>query len=386
MTTINKKWLALAMAAIPFAANAQDVVGAPATTQEINFDALRGNAYLTGAFGNMASALTVNDYLAWPHLFGGSKFLYVEPTNESGTAAIPVGGNTGFVNLQNSSGGTPGVTTVGLASTGKFGASFSFGFDKTYTTTNPATAGLATTTVTTIGRGDLLGLNFSMPLGGNALSASASWLTPEAETNSDATGAVKQSFYQIVASVNFSNFPSSQGLVYNAGLTFDRLHIGSTLDSNRWQIRGVFNLGKKVLSNGSARVFLGADQTVAFTSRDDNNTRNSAMGLGLYSAPNLVGEYAFNSNWFVFGGARHVVTLLGYESRTNEAANVNLSDESTRIHNTSATTANVGVRYQRSGFAAEAALSDALFTDGASTLFSTNGAGLLASFGAFLYF
>ena len=408
----------LAMGAFALSAQAQDMFAPAATTtapaatssSETNFDVLRGNAYAAGSYGNMAAAFVVSDYLAWPHLMGGNKFLYIEPTDKSGTAAVPVGANTLFMNLQNGVGGALGVTTIGIASTDKFGASISIGKNKFYgTVENTATAGTVTTTTTSSEtltyQGDVLGANFSMPLSGNAISASLQWITDTNEMSQK--GGNTQDFYDILAQVNFSHFPSAKGLVWSAGLAFDRYNTttDSTYDStfvtgttpttvtktqtvidtsSLSQIRATLSLGYKALSNGNARVLIGLDNTLAYTMWDDiTNARKSKSDLVLFIAPNLVGEYAFNENWLAFAGARHAIQAFGYGTTTILQAGVS---EKTSIYSyvTKPTTATIGTRFQRKGFAAEAALSDAVFSDGPSTIFQ--GTNVLATFGAFLYF
>ena len=224
----------MAMGAMALSAQAQDsnpfapaastpvatTTSAPkAASSDVNFDVIRGNAYLQGAFGNMASAFTVNDYLAWPHLMGGSKFLYIEPTNKDATAAVPIGGNTVFMNLQDGVGGNLGVTTIGLASTDKFGASLSVGKNKAYNTEKDV--GGATTNQTFTGQGDVVGANFSMPMSGNAIGASLTWTTFKDQasfTNDD------KSYSDYLAVVNYSNFPTATALVWSA-VSVRRTHV-----------------------------------------------------------------------------------------------------------------------------------------------------------------
>lgn len=358
----------------------------------INFDALRGNAYYNAAFGNMAGAFTVNDYLTWPHLMGGSKFLYVEPTAETGTAAWNMGNITPFISLQNALGGNIGQTVLGFANS-KFGFALNIARDWDNTSSEN---GENRTESSITGTGDLIGFNASANLGKIAVQMNFSLTTVQDETdNETVVGGVStsqdDSFYQLIAGVNVSNFPSAQSLYWTAGLTIDRLNLESetkvanttttTPDAaNRTIIKLNASEGVKVLGNAKSRVLVGADQLISIGMPDEiTGTRESAMGIGFYVSPNLVGEYAFNPNWIVFGGASHSINLFEMSSFSAGA-----TDNSGYAQETGTTTASAGVRYQNENFAAEASLSDALFSDGTSALF--NGNNILASFGAFLYF
>jgi len=358
----------------------------------INFDALRGNAYYNAAFGNMAGAFTVNDYLAWPHLMGGSKFLYVEPTAETGTAAWNMGNITPFISLQNAMGGNIGQTVLGFANS-KFGVSLNIAKDYEGTSSEN---GANTTETSTTGTGDMIGINASANLGKIAVQSNFSLTTVldenDNETVIDSTSTSQDdSFYQLIAGINVSNFPSAQSLYWLAGISVDRLNleseskVGNTTTTtpdaaNRTIIKLYASEGVKVLGNAKSRVLIGADQLLSIAMPDEiTGTRESAMGSAFYLTPNLVGEYAFNPKWIVFGGASHAINLFEMSSYSAGA-----TDNSGFAMETGTTTASAGVRYQNENFAAEASLSDALFSDGTSALF--NGNNILASFGAFLYF
>ena len=101
------------------------------------------------------------------------------------------------------------------------------------------------------------------------------------------------------------------------------------------------------------------------------------VGIGLI--PNIVGEYSFTDKWIFFGGAQHYLNPLSYSSTSTETSKTTVTASKTNT-----TVACIGVRFSYENFAAEAALSDTLFSDGPSTLF--NGKNLLGTFGAFIYF
>ena len=58
---------------VAFAPAPAPVASSSSSASVANFDKLRGNAY--NFVGNEAAASTVNDYLARPHLFGGTQIL-----------------------------------------------------------------------------------------------------------------------------------------------------------------------------------------------------------------------------------------------------------------------------------------------------------------------
>ncbi len=309
---------------------------------------------------------------------GGSKFLYVEPTAETGTAAWNMG------NI--------GQTVLGFANS-KFGVELNLAFDKESTSSEN---GDNTAETSTTGTGDMIGINASANLGKIAVQMNVSLTTVQDETDNEtvvagASTSQDDSYYQLIAGFNVSNFPSAQSLYWLAGISVDRLNLESetkvanttttTPDAaNRTIIKLYASEGVKVLGNAKSRVLVGADQLLSIAMPDEiTGTRESAMGSALYLTPNLVGEYAFNPNWIVFGGASHAINLFEMSSFSAGA-----TDNFGTAMETGTTTASAGVRYQNENFAAEASLSDALFSDGTSALF--NGNNILASFGAFLYF
>lgn len=371
----------------------------PKVAETEAFDNLRGNAYSLGAFGNQAGAFTVNDYLAWPHMMGGEKFIYVEPTAKTGTASAQLGGNSFFINLQNASDNN-GQTTIGMAKADAWGASVVIGKNRTAKTTETPGAGTADETITY--QGDVLGANFSMLLGENALSAAFTWKTFE---NQSVTKANAQAFDDYNLNVLFSNFPAAHALIWTGGLILNRHNktedvTGLTATTTNIDPESqtsatlLFSLGSKVLSNQSARVLVGLDNSLSYVMLDNIDPANpvagreSASGIVLKTVPNIVGEYAFNENWLAFGGAKHEIEIYGYETGTSlsgsAAAPVKTGTVTNSEIKTGTTTASIGGRYQNGMLALETALSSAVFADGPSTVFA--GKNVLLTFGAFLNF
>jgi len=370
----------------------------PKVAETEAFDNMRGNAYSLGAFGNQAGAFTVNDYLAWPHMMGGEKFIYVEPTAKTGTASAQLGGNSFFINLQNTSGNN-GQTTIGMAKADAWGASVVIGKNRTTSSVETPGAGTADETVTY--QGDVLGANFSMLLGANALSAAFTWKTFDDQS---VTKTNSQAFDDYNLNVQFSNFPAAHGLVWTGGAIVNRHNkseditagtvTATTVDpASNTSAVVLFNLGSKVLSNQSARVLVGLDNSLAYVSFDNIDPgaaegREATSGIVLKTVPNIVGEYAFNENWLAFGGAKHEIEIYGYGATTTltgtAAAPVKVNTTTSSEIKTGTTTASIGGRYQNGMLALETALSSAVFADGPSTVFA--GKNVLLTFGAFLNF
>lgn len=362
---------------------------AAASTQAASpaaFDKLRGRSYGGSAFGNQAAAFTVADYLDWPHLMAGNKFLYVEPAGEYGTVSADMGGKTIFLNLDNTD--QRGIMTIGMAMSQSMGVELRLSKDRTMTTVNPDAGDETTTSV--VGEGDQMGVGFSMNMGTNALRVSADWITPTAQTNSE-TGSAKneQDFSEYILEAGFSNFPSGADLVWTAGFTFDRLSetskagagdevIGANANTN---IILNFDAGMKILSNGTSRVLLGSNNSIGYQMWDNlDGTREDSTRMVLALAPNIVGEYAFNENWMISGGASHTFVPFGMSGATSPTVN----ERSSMFIQSGATMANAGVRYQKDNFAVEAGIQDGVFNDGPASFFS--GTNRLYNFGAFLYF
>lgn len=362
---------------------------AAASTQAASpaaFDKLRGRSYGASAFGNQAAAFNVADYLDWPHLFAGNKFLYVEPASSYGTVSAELGDKTIFLNLDNTA--NRGIMTVGFAKTQSMGVELRLSKDRTMTTTDPEVGDKNETSV--VGAGDQMGVGFSMNMGSNALRVSADWITPQTQTNTKVgSGKSEQSFNEYLLEAGFSNFPSGADLVWTAGFTFDRVSLTSKVTgadevigpNANTNIILSFDAGMKILSNGTSRVLLGSNNSLGYQMWDDlDDQREDSTRMALSVSPNIVGEYAFNENWMISGGAAHTFVPFGMGGATTP----NVSERSSMFIQSGATIANAGVRYQKDNFAVEAGIQDAVFNDGPASFFS--GANRLYNFGAFLYF
>lgn len=354
---------------------------APAASSEA-FDRLRGNAY--NAFGNEAAASTVGSFLASPSRFADQQFLYIEPVNNNGTVSWGKG-TTYFASLDNSQ--AIGLFTAGLAIKNSWGLALSAGFDKTRQTTDAAT----TTKTNTVGAGDRLGVAFSMPYQGYAVAASADWLTFEDEVYIDAVTETSQKRWELSLDANIGNGPTGKDLFWTAGFSFFRHEESDKAGSNtatdldsRYTIAPYYNVGLKVLGSEDARVFVGTNSELAYTVFDNiTDQRTDRNSIALYTNPNILGEVALTEKWMMFGGASHRLTVFHYGAETLGTGATKIDNSALEIK-TSSTQAQLGLRFNSTRFAAEAALSDALFSDGTGAIF--NGNNLMATFGGFLYF
>jgi hypothetical protein len=361
------------------------VAAAPATSAKTaDFDQLRGNAY--GIIPNEAAASTIGGNMAKPHKMAGQKLLYVEPADEGGVVSFGPADRTYFLGLDNSN--DLGLLTVGLANKASWGLALSVALSKTWTTTETN----QTAEATAVEKGDRVGLAFSMPTGGNELAASVDWYTHTDELSSKNGGAEIDVDYTTLAfDVNMGNGPSAKELFWTAGLGLERyasiIEVGSASaidEDTRVSANLYWNAGLKVLGNEKARVLLGSNNSLIFELYDDvKDVQTGHMETAVLLSPNILGEYSFTQNWLVFGGATHDLKLFSYGAKTEGTGDAEVKSSAMQMYS-NATVATAGLRYQKDRFAAEAVLSDNVFTNGVSEVFQGNNT--LISFGGFLYF
>lgn len=362
-------------------------VAAPATATTApagaaDFDRLRGNAY--DIVGNEAAASTVNSWMAKPHNFAGKKLMYIEPTNERGMVSFGEG-TTWIAGFDNSA--SLGKLTVGMAKPA-FGVSVDLALGKEWASSKAD--GTATSDTKT--RGDLFGVNYSMPMGGHVLGARTYWLTTADQTSADdGNDEITSSNWDLLLEVNYGNGPSAKDLFWTAGAAILRHQESQESGSvtaidldTRTEFTPYFVMGTKVLGNDRARVFLGLNSGLPIQMYDDvKDTRTGRMTVSLLAAPNVLGELALTDNWLMFGGATHTITVVGYGSGSTGTGDTEVTN-SNLIMRSGANVATMGLRYQQPLYAFEARLSDNVFSNGPSEIF--NGSNVLATFGGFLYF
>ena len=386
---------------VAFAPAPAPVASSSSSASVANFDQLRGNAY--NFVGNEAAASTVNDYLARPHLFGGTQILYIEPTYSQGSDGTTTGehglvswgtNTTYFLDLNNSQ--DLGLLTVGMAKKNAFGFGLHLALGQFHESDDDA----GTTGVTEAG--DDWGANFSMPVGGLIFAFYLDWLTTETDIDLDpkaeGTTETTNDNWDLKLNANLNNGPSAGAVTWTIGLNFLRHVISSesgnvtSVDANtRTELAPYFNLGGKILGNDRARVFIGSNNSLpvqVFDGYDNDAGSSSAFGMGLIVNPNIFGELALTENFLLFGGATHKWLVFGYELESSEtkatlAATSHTNDTSYMQSKTNTTTATIGMRFQKSNYAAEFNLGDEVF-HGTHAIF--DGSNTFVSFGGFIYF
>jgi len=370
---------------VAFAPAPAPVASSSSFASVANFDQLRGNAY--NFVGNEAAAYTVNDYLARPHLFGGTQLLYIEPTGESGL--VSWGSNTTlFLGLDNSQ--NLGLMTLGIAKKNAWGLDLNLALGQTSETVDND----GKTTTSTTEAGDDWGVKFSMVMGSYILAASVDWLTTADQVNLDpATGSeTTQDYWDLTLNANLNNAPGAKSVSWTLGLNVLR-HVESVdngatttvTEDTRTEIAPYFNLGSKILGNERARVFIGSNNSIPvqiFDGYDNSGISKSHFETGLIINPNIFGELALTENVLLFGGATHSLLVFGYKGVSTDYG-TSTTDESTVQSKTGTTIATMGFRFQKDRYAAEFNLADEVFSD-AGEIF--NGEETFVSFGGFIYF
>jgi hypothetical protein len=319
--------------------------------------------------------------------------VYVEPTIKSGAAAFSMGSSTAILGLENS--GTNGVTTLGMAM-GKMGFSAELGFNSDNEAAKPNTGNEMEDNNDY--QGEHYGLNFSMELGSLAFWTNLNY-DAAADMNETVDGSdyTEQNYVDMGATFTVGNFPSGNALVWATYLDLqredrtDETKVGNTttttVSEDAFSNLGLgFAAGKSFASVNNARAFWGvaADLDAFMYDEVDQPTGNRGhMMLELALAPNISMEYAFNPNWLVFGGATHTFDFQ-MDSYDVYAANAKVGSVSGNVLMTQQTVADMGIRYQRGIFGAEAGIRSTVFTDGPSRIFT--GGNMLAGFAAILQF
>ena len=347
-----------------------------------DFNKLHGNAYNNVA--NIGASANVATNLASPHSMKGQNLVYLEPTLEYGLVSFTKG-NTFYLALDNSD--KVGLMTVGMAMQG-MGLSLDLGLGKTFTSSEIASV---ETSGSTIALGDVIGLHFSMPMGGLDLLAHLEWLTIQDQVSAETPAAeTNANYYDLLLEAEIGNTLSAKELFWTGGAQILRRNatveniagpttvVASDPDSHI-EIVPYFNLALKVLGNDRARVLVGSNNAIGIQLFDEiTGTRDSRTELGLFLSPNIFAEIALTKNWMFFGGATHTLNLftIGTESLgDNSATQMQLLTEQTVVE--------IGTRFQWKSIAVEASLADS-FIDNPLGAFS--GSALAANLGAFIYF
>ena len=279
-----------------------------------DFDALRGNSYLSASHDNVAAAFTVADQMLIPHLWAQSKTFYIEPDRANGVAVFPGMGSTLILGFNNDDGN--GVTTFGMAS-GKMGWSVSLGTDWTSQTNETVGAGASSSTASAIGSGTQLGVKYSMDLGAAAFWASADYSKWADEVDTENS---EDSFYDFEIDLNYGNFPSNPKTYWVGNLSFDRheqteettVGTNTTTAVNGHTLIGVGGaIATSAFSSSEGRVLTQLAGGLNAKLYDDvTGSKSGHSDFSLDIAPSVMGEYGFSASWIAFGGLAHAHTLI----------------------------------------------------------------------------
>jgi len=375
------------------------VVNEEATGERSAMNTLRGNAYGASAMGNIASAMTVNRSMSWPHNYANLNVAYIEPVNRGGMASFGVGSVNAILALYDVD-GSNGLTTVGLASKG-WGLLLQLGLEKDWTTISQE--GVPDNKESYTRAGDLLRLFASFQLGTLQLAVNGAWLTTADERYAD-NGVMErvEDFYDLAGGIALTNYVSGAGnLQWEVSLDVGRHELVFDVKTPAGKVTvgdpdaffGILlsgKVGSKALAKEDARLLVGLNTdiwTTLFDTITDEVKEHYDFGVSL--APNLVGEVALGKYWIAYAGLTHEITFerQNINDLNNTAATADDVTTATTTLITTNTQAASGLRFATTRFALEAGLANNIYTDGTSVLFdATNGAGLMANFGAMLFF
>lgn len=351
-----------------------------------DFKKLHGRAY--NSVGSQGASASVSNRLRSPHTMSGENLVYLEPTLERGLVSFTKG-STYYLALANSR--TIGLMTAGL-SLGNIGFSLDLGLAKEFNSAETGSPAVETS-ASAVTAGDLVGLRFSMGLGGLNLTTHLEWLTNKDQASTKTPAAEStQSFWDLLLEVEISNTPSAKDLSWAGGLTVLRNNLnGQTVvgavttdvvdPASHFEIAPYFNVANKVLGNDRARVLIGANNTLGIQLFDKvAGTTDGDLKIGLFIAPNIFAEIALTKNWMFFGGASHNLELFGFTSGGLNSANTSTS---TIEMLTEQTIVSIGTRFQWKSIALEGGLADAFLSNPFGAF---NGGVITANLGAFIYF
>ncbi|WP_407440507.1 hypothetical protein [Fibrobacter sp.] len=350
--------------------------------EKSRFDVLRGNAY--NSVGNQAAASTIGGNMVSPHNMYGTKLVYLEPTLETGVVAFGTA-RTYFLGFDNN--GDLGLLQAGIASNG-FGIAVRAGLDKSWYTYDN---GNTDDERSQVGEFDLIGLDLSTIVGGVDFTVNVAWETTDDENHQEiGSNESNESFWDLTAKATFTNTPSGKDVFWGFSVAFLRHNLTTetkagkkrtaTSANSRLQLVPEFDIGGKVLGNDKARVLLGLNTWVPVMMFDKvKDVSEDHIGVGVYTAPNILAELALGNCWTVFGGARHTWKAFSLETLTE---NDKYETTAMNIH-TYGTTVSTGARFQYSNFALEASVSDNMYTN---PLTGFNGGNMIANFGGFILF
>ena len=355
------------------------------------FNVLHGNAY--NMVGNEAGASTIGGDMNAVYKMNGRNLVYIEPSGSNAALAVTSGSTTYLLGFD---AGNPNLVTAGFAMK-SFGLAVDFAFDKNWSSKEETEDKDKTETdVSTTNTGDNIRLKFGALLGGLDLTGNVYWYTFDREVDTEVTSNGNKSEedndkWDIGANLNISNGPSGKNLFWSVGLDFLRhknfqktkrgnTSTETTYSDSHIEIEPYFNFAVPLFNAANAQVFIGTNSRIPVMIYDEienGNRTNNVFDVGLYTRPNILGQYAFNENWMLFAEACYFWEVYGLRSESIEGKAY--SDDTTIMRmSTYGTYANGGARFSYNNLAIEASI--------ASDLGTNSWSGLIGNLGVFLIF
>lgn len=328
-------------------------------------DMLHGNAYNLSA--NEAAAPTVTGEIDMPHKMHGRNFAYVEPVESYG--AVSFGESTTyFLEFDNNGQDMQGVSDMGVITAGfarsGFGASLSAAVGKSWKYIDDDVSQADSTEKSTTS-GTYLGGAISANVRGLNLLAKVAYMYPE--TNTFISGSNEETEYEnwdlagklTLAKSHNNTFAwafnlnvlrhyakkrlESTSIFEDNGKTYISTYHSSTTDTtSRIEIIPEFNMGKAVLQNPKARLFLGLNTAIplaAYDRIDGIISRHNEYGLVL--TPNALAEVALGQHVVAFGDISYRWDVVEY--RDSYISSISIKSMET---SSGSTTASLGMRLQ----------------------------------------
>jgi hypothetical protein len=364
---------------------------------KVEFSNVRSQAYGLAASGNPATHSSVVDLTLIPSLLAGKSFVYLEPgsmKNNAGMAgmvAFPMGSNTAFLKLDNSSTGEQGILSIGQTiAGGKIGLGLRTSLDYQVTKVRPKGSEEVETSVR--GKSQQLGAFGSVSLGEMEVYSSVDLNQTSADTT---TTNREDNHLQILFTAGVRTKMGESymdlGLVLDFHPEEQHLTSGGTetifIEANSYQAYSLFaNYGKRVGLGDNFEVYIGNNSSAIFTQHaEDRDSTRSKINGALITAPNIFFEYAFTSDFFLFSGISQSIVLFNYAAQENLSAGNTLDSENiSMVVNSSNSIATAGFRWQWKALAFETSLAASFWDDGSSAVF--NGSGLLSNSSLILNF
>lgn len=311
---------------------------APDSDEKIGFSQIRGDAYNSLA-GNIAGFNNINKLLLKPSLFAGKNLFYAN-LGENYKGVVSWGESSmrwilGYSQQKE----TPdiGMLSFGLGHPA-FGVLLNVGLSRT-STGGTEKNGDDKTSTNTVEKGDIIGLNFSMPLGGFLMRASFSYTNDEDNVTTNTYGAGQSESIDknniVTIGLGFGNGPSADRFFWEAGLSakmygaYEKSPATDNKEEPKDDIAGTkldpfFNMAYVAMRNDVARITWGFNNSIRALlykeiKIDDNNTKKHSE-FGLLISPNILGEILITDNLIAFGEAVHYF-YVNFDTRTTTTIN-----------------------------------------------------------------